>query len=62
METTYIRSKKIPLLLTLSLEGFLIRAFSVYPVKRKYCENPKEQPSNNIDRVMKHAVDGGNRQ
>jgi hypothetical protein len=44
------------------LENFLVTAFSVYPVKREYCENPKEQPSNNIDRVMKHAVDGGNSQ
>jgi len=37
-------------------------AFSAYPVKRKHCENPEEKPSNNIDCVMKHAVDSSNRQ
>ena len=51
-----------PLLLTLPPRGLLGIAFSAYPVKRKYCEKPEKHPSHNIDGVMKHAVDRGNRQ
>jgi hypothetical protein len=44
------------------LEGFAAIAFYVHPAKRKYRENPEKQPSNNIDGIMKHAVDSANGQ
>jgi phosphopantetheinyl transferase (holo-ACP synthase) len=37
-------------------------AFWDYPVKCKDCEDAEEQASNNINGVMKHAIDGGNRE
>jgi len=40
--------------------GLIVIGFYVHQVKRNYCENPEEQPSNHIDGIMKHAVDSGN--
>ena len=37
-------------------------AFRGYDVKRKYCEDAEEQATNDIDGVMEHAIDGGNRE
>ena len=36
-------------------------AFWGCPVKRKDCEDAEEQAANNIDGIMKHAIDGSNR-
>ena len=37
-------------------------AFPADPVKRKSCQEPKEQPGDNVDGVVKHAVDSGHGQ
>ena len=37
-------------------------AFWGCPVKRKDCEDAEEQAANDIDGVMEHAIDRGNRE
>ena len=46
-------------MLARSSKGSPTIAFYTYPIKRKYREDAEEQPSNNIDGIMKHAVDSG---